>query len=389
MTDPNKIFLGGVAFVTTEDGLRQYLSKYGTVADVVIMKDKYTGRSRGFGFATFTEPEAAAAALADTHTIDGRTVEVKNATPRGTNGVEGEVNAAPVNAKKIFVGGLAPSVTNATFKEYFEKYGQVEDAIVMTDRETERSRGFGFITFVSAEAVEAAMAETNHELEGKVVEVKSAHAKQKDGAGYGRGRYGKGGRGRGKGRGGRGKGFFGGRGYGRVGYPNGYENYGGRGGAQGQYGYGGYGYGAAGAGFAGAGGFAGYDQYKGYMYGGAMYGQQFMQGYGAGFPGAQGGDAAALGQQGPFDQALQNGAATANGAAGGEGDGASDWIECYDPTTNRPYYANQKTRQTSWTAPAGYTPNQPQGDATQPQQDAQTPAVPENGNVVEGVEPTA
>lgn len=102
MGDPNKIFLGGVSFTTTEDTLSNYLGKYGTVMDVVIMRDKYTGQSRGFGFATFTEPEgwsdpltanavmtnltlfllplsltAAEKALADSHQIDGRKIEVR------------------------------------------------------------------------------------------------------------------------------------------------------------------------------------------------------------------------------------------------------------------------------------------------------------------------
>ena len=95
MGDPNKIFLGGVSFNTTEDTLRNYLGKYGTVLDVVIMRDKFTNQSRGFGFATFTEQEgentscentdlpsqlpcaAAEKALADTHQIDGRKIEVR------------------------------------------------------------------------------------------------------------------------------------------------------------------------------------------------------------------------------------------------------------------------------------------------------------------------
>jgi RNA-binding protein Musashi len=60
MADPNKIFLGGVSFATTEDTLREYLGKYGTITEVVIMKDKFTGQSRGFGFATFTDAEGKA-----------------------------------------------------------------------------------------------------------------------------------------------------------------------------------------------------------------------------------------------------------------------------------------------------------------------------------------
>ena len=59
---------------------------------------------------------------------------------RGPGGYAGE-------SKKIFVGGLAPSITDADFRSYFEEYGKITDAIVMIDRDTQRSRGFGFVTF--------------------------------------------------------------------------------------------------------------------------------------------------------------------------------------------------------------------------------------------------
>src|SRR5690606_4813738 len=52
-----------------------------------------------------------------------------------------------LESKKVFVGGLAPTVTETEFREYFEAYGPVKEAIVMYDRQTNRSRGFGFITF--------------------------------------------------------------------------------------------------------------------------------------------------------------------------------------------------------------------------------------------------
>jgi hypothetical protein len=50
-------------------------------------------------------------------------------------------------SKKIFVGGLAPSVTEQDFRQYFEEFGKITDAVVMIDRDTQRSRGFGFISF--------------------------------------------------------------------------------------------------------------------------------------------------------------------------------------------------------------------------------------------------
>ena len=54
------------------------------------------------------------------------------------------------DSKKIFVGGLATSVDDRMFRSYFESYGTIADAIVMMDRDSGRSRGFGFVTFDNA-----------------------------------------------------------------------------------------------------------------------------------------------------------------------------------------------------------------------------------------------
>jgi RNA-binding protein Musashi len=74
---------------------------------------------------------------------------------------------------KIFVGGLAQEVTDTDFGDYFRKFGPVKDAIVMVDRNTGSSRGFGFITFEKEDAVERVMRQ-DHELKGKYVEIKRA-----------------------------------------------------------------------------------------------------------------------------------------------------------------------------------------------------------------------
>jgi RNA recognition motif-containing protein len=51
------------------------------------------------------------------------------------------------DARKLFVGGLPSNVTEEEFREFFEQYGTVVDSVVMFDRDTRRSRGFGFVTF--------------------------------------------------------------------------------------------------------------------------------------------------------------------------------------------------------------------------------------------------
>jgi RNA recognition motif-containing protein len=81
-----RLFVGGLSFTTTSEGLRQAFARFGTVASAVVMTDRETGRSRGFGFVEMTtaaEAEAAISGLNGT-TLDGRMIRVDKATPRGT-----------------------------------------------------------------------------------------------------------------------------------------------------------------------------------------------------------------------------------------------------------------------------------------------------------------
>jgi len=78
-----KLFVGGIPWATTADDLKQLFSQHGTVATAVIISDKMTGRSRGFGFVEFesdAEADAAINALNNTD-FQGRTLVVKEARP--------------------------------------------------------------------------------------------------------------------------------------------------------------------------------------------------------------------------------------------------------------------------------------------------------------------
>ena len=78
------IFVGNLAFTTTEQDLRQLFEPYGTVETVRIMTDRETGRSRGFGFVEMPDGTAARAAMAGLqgHELDGRALTVNEARPR-------------------------------------------------------------------------------------------------------------------------------------------------------------------------------------------------------------------------------------------------------------------------------------------------------------------
>lgn len=69
-----KLFVGGISWDTTEERLRAYFQTFGEVVEAVIMKDRTTGRARGFGFVVFADPSVAERVVKEKHMIDGRTV---------------------------------------------------------------------------------------------------------------------------------------------------------------------------------------------------------------------------------------------------------------------------------------------------------------------------
>jgi len=73
-SDLGKLFIGGISWDTDEERLREYFGKYGEVIEAVIMRDRTTGRARGFGFVVFSDPVVAERVIMDKHIIDGRTV---------------------------------------------------------------------------------------------------------------------------------------------------------------------------------------------------------------------------------------------------------------------------------------------------------------------------
>ena len=143
------------------ESLREYFSVHGNIAEVAIMRDKVTGRSRGFAFVQFADIDSLDRALANpTHAIDGRQVEAKRAVPKS------EIQA---RTKKIFVGGVPQTVSDEAFLGFFSKYGEVAESQILKDRATGKSRGFGFITFVSDESVDKVFASGPVEIGGRKV----------------------------------------------------------------------------------------------------------------------------------------------------------------------------------------------------------------------------
>ncbi|KAH7289164.1 hypothetical protein KP509_31G061400 [Ceratopteris richardii] len=169
-----KLVVLGIPWEINTDGLKQYMSKYGNLDDVVVMKDRRTGRSRGFGYVTFTTAESAEKALEAKHTINGRELEVKVATPKE------EMKNPPKKITRIFVARIPGKVSEDEFKKYFEKYGTITDIYMPSESGSKSHRGIGFITFESPDSVAKIMSET-HELGGSAIVVDEATPKDEGG----------------------------------------------------------------------------------------------------------------------------------------------------------------------------------------------------------------
>ncbi|KAL8056838.1 hypothetical protein ABFX02_04G145200 [Erythranthe guttata] len=138
-----------------------------------------------------------------------------------------------MSTSKLFIGGLSYSTDDTSLREAFDKYGEVAEARVIVDRETGRSRGFGFVTFSSTEEASAAIqALDQQDLHGRMVRVNFANERARGGGGYGGGGGYSGG---GGGYSGGGGGYSGGGG-GYSGGGGGYSGGGGYGGGGGGYG---------------------------------------------------------------------------------------------------------------------------------------------------------
>jgi RNA recognition motif-containing protein len=113
--------------------------------------------------------------------------------------------------KKLYVGNLPYSVADSDLQRLFEAHGSVVSAQVIMDRDTGRSKGFGFVEMGSDSEAQAAIADMNgKEIDGRSLTVNEARPKPEGGGGRGGGGrgYGGGGGGRGYGGGGGGRGRY-------------------------------------------------------------------------------------------------------------------------------------------------------------------------------------
>ncbi|KAJ8565222.1 hypothetical protein K7X08_007798 [Anisodus acutangulus] len=175
--EDGRMYVGNLPFSMTPSQLSEIFAEAGQVANVEIVYDRVTDRSRGFAFVTMGSVEEAKEAirLFDGSQVGGRTVKVN--FPEVPRGGEREVMSAKIRSTyqgfvdsphKLYVANLSWNLTSQGLKDAFADQPGFLSAKVIYDRASGRSRGFGFITFSSAEAMNSALDTMNEvDLEGR------------------------------------------------------------------------------------------------------------------------------------------------------------------------------------------------------------------------------
>ncbi|KAH9623779.1 hypothetical protein KSS87_016991 [Heliosperma pusillum] len=157
-----KLFVGNLPFNVDSSELAGLFGNAGTVEMVEVIYDKMTGRSRGFGFVTMSSAEEVKAAEEqfNGYELDGRPLRV-NAGPPPPKREDGfgprSGGRSFDNNNRLHVSNLSWEVDDSALKSLFSEQGNVVDAKVIFDRDSGRSRGFGFVTYGSADEVNSAI----------------------------------------------------------------------------------------------------------------------------------------------------------------------------------------------------------------------------------------
>ncbi|KAF8413765.1 hypothetical protein HHK36_001758 [Tetracentron sinense] len=161
-----KLFIRGLGWDTTTEGLRTLFSSYGDLEEAVVILDKVTGKSKGFGFVTFKHIDGALLAVKEpSKKIDGR-MTVTQLAATGTTGPTAYSPAMDVMIRKIFVGNVPIDMPADRLLAHFSSYGEVEEGPLGFDKQTGKSRGFALFVYKTTEAAKASLVDPTKTIDG-------------------------------------------------------------------------------------------------------------------------------------------------------------------------------------------------------------------------------
>ncbi|KAG8635442.1 hypothetical protein MANES_16G038000v8 [Manihot esculenta] len=167
-----KLFIRGLSTNTTTETIRSLFASYGELEEAVVIFDKNTGKSKGFGFITFKHVDGALIALKEpSKKIDGRMTVTQLASAGLSNPGS---SSGDVWSRKIYVGNVPYDIPSERLLSFFLTYGEIEEGPLGFDKATGKSKGFAFIIYKTEEAAKAAIADTVKMIDGHQILCKMA-----------------------------------------------------------------------------------------------------------------------------------------------------------------------------------------------------------------------
>ncbi|CAL5203249.1 unnamed protein product [Lathyrus oleraceus] len=181
-----KLFVGNLPYDVDSEKLAMLFEPAGTVEIAEVIYNRETDQSRGFGFVTMSTVEEAEAGAAKFNRYDynGRPLTVNKAAPRGSRPEREERPPRTFEpVLRVYVGNLSWELDDSRLEQVFSEHGKVVSARVVYDRETGRSRGFGFVTMSDEKEMNDAIAALDGQiLEGRTIKVSVAEDRPRRGS---------------------------------------------------------------------------------------------------------------------------------------------------------------------------------------------------------------
>ncbi|XWS08726.1 hypothetical protein CRYUN_Cryun40dG0025800 [Craigia yunnanensis] len=162
-----KLYFGNLPYNVDSAQLAGIIQDYGSPELVEVLYNRENEKSRGFAFVTISTTEDCNAVIEN---LDGSEYLGRSLRVNFSDKPRPREPLYPETEYKLFVGNLSWSVTSESLSQAFQEYGNIVGARVLYDGETGRSQGYGFVSYSTKSAMEAALQSLNGvELEGRAM----------------------------------------------------------------------------------------------------------------------------------------------------------------------------------------------------------------------------
>ncbi|KAG5569139.1 hypothetical protein H5410_058905 [Solanum commersonii] len=182
-----KLFVRGLGWETTTEKIRSIFGTFGELEEAVVILDKNTGKSKGYGFVTFKHVDGALLALKQpSKHIDGRVTvtQLASAGIQGGPGGGSSNNPVDVSLRKIYVSNVPYDMQSERILQHFLMYGEIEEGPLGFDKATGKSKGYALFVYKTAEAAQSSLVDPVKNIDGHQLNCKLAiDGKKKPGVG--------------------------------------------------------------------------------------------------------------------------------------------------------------------------------------------------------------